>query len=390
MVVTTDGFRDIQQLTVNDSVFALDLSTGLVKPKQVVDVSSVSTPENLVAIETQRADLWVRPDQRIPYCTDAISTPRTCRASALDDQAYYKFVNEWACRPGAGPETIDVTDLCTAHDVTFEACATTDDHGHTFRAALPDGCEPCRRNSHVGYYFDADTFTRHQSTIEAVADTVTIHGAPGHRRRPYRFDAIDFVCLLGWFVTEGSVYRSADRDTISVKLAQETDEHRRSITALLDRMGIDYSVDDRCVRFGSRLYGELLATLCGDTSREKHLPELVWDLGVNQRRRLLEILLAGDGNDRNTFYTASKALASDVCRLCVECGLKPRYTRRTDSGIWQVYVRWVNDGFNSTDHVRRVAPGADTDCYRLTVSDYSAVLAGRNGKFQWVGVSRVA
>lgn len=66
--------------------------------------------------------------------------------------------------------------------------------------------------------------------------------------------------------------------------------------------------------------------------------------------------------------------------------IKPRHTYR--DGIWQIYVREVNDGFVSRDHVRRVA--SDDDLYRLTLADYSAVMAGRDGKFQWVGVSNVA
>ncbi len=28
--------------------------------------------------------------------------------------------------------------------------------------------------------------------------------------------------------------------------------------------------------------------------------------------------------------------------------------------------------------------------YRLTVADYGTVLAGRNGRFQWIGVSNIS
>lgn len=147
--------------------------------------------EPLVTIRTQRADLCVAPEQRIPYRTKSTDTIRFQRAGHLDKQ-YYKFVNEWTTSPRQRLETVDIIDYLDS----FEACTTVDDHGHTVRAVLPDDCSPGRRNSHAGYYFDASTFKRFQSTIETIADDVTVHAAPGHRRRPYRFDGDDSLELL--------------------------------------------------------------------------------------------------------------------------------------------------------------------------------------------------
>lgn len=379
-VMTVDGPAQVTDLTPGERVFALDPTTRLVKPQRLVAIERVPHEAPLVTIRTQRADLCIAPGHRIPYRTEANERIRIRRADELDKQ-YYKFISEWTTRAGSRIETVDSTE----HLDSFEACAAAEQHGHTRRAALPDGCVPCRRNSHTGYYFDAATFKRFQSTIEDVADEVTVHAAPGHRRRPYRFDGDDFLELLGWFAAEGSIYWSNDRNTAEVKIAQETAPHRSAIVALFDRLGIDVQTDDRSIRFGSALFGHLLERLCGADSRSKRLPDLVWRASRGQRRALLDTLLKGDGNERATYYTTSEQLASDVMRLGLDCGVKPRYTRR--DGIWQLYLRSVNDGFQAEHR----GTTADPDVvYRLTVANYGVVMAGREGKFQWIGTSVVA
>lgn len=378
-LVTAEGVGQIAALEPGTPVYTLDLSTGRTALTPVRAVECHPTAD-LVAVETRRADLRLHPDQRIPFTTRAIATPRVVRAGDVAGRAAYTFLNEWDLPARARPSEVDITDWLD----DYEICATTDAHGHTFRAALPDGCTPCRRNSHTGYYFDAETFSRYQSAIEAAANTVTIHAGPNHHRRPYRFDANDFIRFLGWYVTEGSVHWPETSHTAQVQIAQETTAHRQALTALFDRMGIDVHRDARRFEFGSVLFGRLLEHLCGSDSQSKHLPSFIWDCAPAQQRLLLDVLLKGDGNARGTYYTASPRLAQDLLRLCVVCGAKPRYTRTGD--IWRVYVRDVADGFRPAEHVCCVHPTQDV--YRLALAEGTTVLAGRNGTFQWLGGCR--
>jgi DNA polymerase I len=69
----------------------------------------------------------------------------------------------------------------------------------------------------------------------------------------------------------------------------------------------------------------------------------------------------------------------------LELGMKPRYNK---SDIWQIHLSTLNDGFKSSRNVSECF--VDGPMYRLAVEDFSVVMAGRNGKFQWVGVSAVA
>jgi DNA polymerase I len=203
--------------------------------------------------------------------------------------------------------------------------------------------------------------------------------------RPYRFNGDDFIEFIGWFVTEGSVTWRTHKETALVQIAQKTASYRREIAALFDRMEIPYSETDGGYQFSSTVFGSLMEHLCGTESRTKHLPAFVWQLPPEQKRLLWQTLMDGDGDDRGVYSTASERLREDVLRLGVELGLKPRYSHR--GGIWRVSPKRVIDGFRGDRNVEFHA--TERDCYRLSVTDYSIVLAGRNGKFQWASVSEV-
>lgn len=377
-VLTTDGLARVDELVPGDELYTLDLETGLTTPTPVRAIEQ-ATVDELVAIETRRADLRIAPSHFIPFTTRHISTPRLVRAGAVGGRAAYLFINTWARHPGPEPTHVDITDWL---DDEYEMCATFEAHGHTVRAALPTGCEPVRRNSEVGYCFDPATFKRYQASIERLATHVAIHAGLNHHRRPYRFTADDFLRFLGWYITEGSVHWSETSNTAQVHIAQETLSHRRAIAALFERLGISVYQNDRRFGFGSVVFGRLLEQLCGTTSHAKRLPSFIWDWSQAYQRLLLDILLNGDGNDRGTYYTASERLATDLLRLCVECGIKPRYTRRGE--MWRVYIRDVNDGFQPDRHVHRL-PGRRI-VYRIRLREGHTVMAGRNGRFQWIGV----
>ena len=379
-VMTTRGPVRVAELTTEDEVYALEPTTRLVKVKPLRAIQRGET-EELVEIRTRRADLRVTPNHPVVYRTKSVAQPRFVRAGALDKREYYQFLNQWRRPPRKPPSQVDITDLTN----DYQACVTRSVHGHTFRAALPDGCEPVYRSRNVGYCFDAKTFKRYQSELEALGDSVSVRAKRGHRPQPYQFDADAFIQFLGWFVSEGSIHRSSDRETAEVQIAQEKPKHRRTIRALFGRLGFDVSVDDRSFSFGSYLYGQLLGRLCGLRSADRRLPEFVWELSRSQQRLLLEVLLDGDGNEQRTYYTASDRLVSDVLRLCLVLGIKPRYSFRR--GTWQVFVNAVNDGFVTRKHVERISTSASV--YRVNVEDYAAVMAGRNGRFQWTGANRV-
>ena len=381
-VMTAQGPVAVEDLTVGSQVYALDVTTGLTKLKPVTGIIPFEYSGPGIHAEARRIDLRLHPEQRLPFRTAAIDTVRFQRVADIETLSEYHLISGWQSTPGQRLETVDITDLTDS----FEVCVSTDCHGHTFRAALPEGCEPIGKNGATGYHFDAGTFKRYQATLESLGSDVFVRAGKNHHRRPYRFDGDDFIRFLGWFVTEGSITQDPDSESATVRITQKTPEYARRIAALFRRMNLDVSDYEGAFSLGSKLYARLLERLCGNGSHSKHLPELTWNLSTEQQRLLLEVLLDGDGNDWGVYYTSSDQLARDVLRLCVEVGLKPRYGRRNE--MWQLYIGQVNDRLSPDRQVSQI--DIESCLYRLTVADYSVVLMGRNGKFQWVGVSGVS
>lgn len=378
---TPTGPVRVETLSVGDTVYALNPDTRMVKPKPVVAYDRVKPDARTVVIKNRSADLHVGAAQPIYYRTTKIDRARVVTARNVTDRVYYKFLNNWQAPPGQPLRTVDVTDLTS----NYEARLWSEAHGSTVQAALPDGCEPTRHNSHTGYYFAPAVFKKYQDAIESVADTVEISGGANARGRPYRFDGTDFLRFLGWFVAEGSITWSKRKDSAEIKIAQKAARYRPTLRALFDRLGITIAVSSSGMSFSSTTYAELLERLCGSQSSDRHLPWFVWNVSRSQKRVLLDTLLAGDGDEHSTYYTTSKRLAFDVMRLATDLGFTPRYTY--NRGVWRVYISTIHRGFRSDRHIQRRS--VSTPFVQLAVRDFPAVFAGRGGTFQWVGVSQV-
>lgn len=380
-VMTARGPRRISTLDEGDSVFALDPTTGVSKLKSLREIRRFDYEGDAIHLQARRVDQLLHPDHRIPYRTKSFPTVRFQRTADIRDREKYWFVNSWESISQSPAESIDLTEILDEYQI----CAAYSP-AREFRKALPEGCKPTNHTTASGFQFDPETFEAHKEAIESLADEISIREEQNHKRYPYRFDADDFVRLVGWFVAEGSVTWSKSSSTADIRIAQQAEDHRNRISRLFQRLGIEVGKNSNSFWFGSKLYGRLLEQLCGNSSATKRLPEFVWNLGLEQKQLLLEILIDGDGDDQNVYFTISDRLKDDVLRLCMELGIKPRYVFR--DGVWEIYTNSVNDRLSSSKQAS--LEEYTGTMYRVTVEDYCTIMAGRNGKFQWTGVSAVS
>ncbi|CCQ32695.1 DNA polymerase protein [Halorhabdus tiamatea SARL4B] len=411
-VLTPAGVQNIRDLNVGDDVYSIDPDTLEVQVKPVTETWEYPEYDGeLVDIGTSKIDFSVTPNHRMLVRkneTNGISWDeddyRFVEAGDLDDATNYQLPHDWSMNHG---DPIDDVDLTEWIDGDYEVWVRPSVHGHTFTAEL--GWTPRRvpkaDAGEVGYVFTAEEFEEHREYIESVCEYNFIHRESGRKWIPRMYDGDDFLELLAWYITEGNVYTSEEKDfganhrgsATTVKIAQQTetvtdggspdDTDHAEIGQLLDRMDFDYYVDDRAYQFTSALLGDLLRDVAGEGSAEKHIPEFVFDLDESQKRRFLKTLISGDG-DRQTgswrYTTSSERLRDDILRLCTHLGYTANYNR--DSGSWRIYV--TEDSKNTLRmHRSAERSRADNGVYSITVADNHTVLAGRNGKFQWVGQS---
>ncbi|SIR86540.1 DNA polymerase domain-containing protein [Natronorubrum thiooxidans] len=406
-VLTPDGVRDITDLEIGDEVYSLDPKTEQLEVKPVVETHAYPDYDGeLIDIETSKIDFRVTPNHRMLVRkneTNGITEDEYdfVEAGDLDRATNYELPHDWTGPDGEELEQVDLTELI---DGEYEVWVRPSVHGHTFTAEL--GWTPRRVPKadvgKTGYVFTAEEFEEHREYIEDVCELSYIHRESGRKWIPRTYDGDDFLDLLAWFVTEGNIYTSEDKQfgenvrgsATTIQLAQDklpvTDggvDHHTTIGTLLDEMGFDYYVDDRSYSVTSKLLGNLLTSLCGDGSFEKQIPDFVFECSRGQKRRFLKVLIDGDG-DRQTnawrYTTSSDKLRDDVLRLCAHLGLTANYNR--DSGSWRIYV--TEDSKNTLRMHRSSAQStAENGVYCVTVADNHTLLAGRNGTFQFVGQS---
>ncbi len=409
-VLTPDGVRNIRDLDVGDEVYSLDPETMRMEVKPVEETHEY--PEyrgELVDIQTSKTDFRVTPNHRMLVRKNSKNGAtwddfRFVEAGDLDSSSHYELPHEWTVEHGDRIDEVDLTELL-GEDEEYEVWVRPSVHGHTFTAEL--GWTPRRVPKadvgQTGYVLTAEEFEEHREYIESVCENSFIHRESGRKWIPRTYDGDDFLELLAWYVTEGNVYTSEEKQfgenrrgsSTTVKIAQNAvadggetarDDHAR-IGELLDRMGFDCYVDDRAYQFTSKLLGDLFERLCGADSFEKRIPDLVFDTAEEQKRRFLDTLVAGDGDRQVSswrYTTSSERLRDDVLRLCAHLGETASYNR--DSGSWRIYC--TEDAKNSFRmHRSGGRSTADDGVYCVTVADNHTLLAGRSGKFQFVGQS---
>ncbi|MCU4750591.1 hypothetical protein OB919_01115 [Halobacteria archaeon AArc-curdl1] len=406
-VLTPEGVQNVTALEVGDEVYSLHPETMRMEVKPVTETHAYPDYTNeLIDIQTSKIDFRVTPNHRMLVRKNERNgitedTYRFVEAGSLDQATNYELPHDW---DGPGGDTLETVDLTRMIDEEYEVWVRPSVHGHTFTAEL--GWTPRRVPKadvgQTGYVFTAEEFEANREYIEEVCERSFVHLESGRKWIPRTFDGDAFLDLLAWYITEGNVYTSETKEfngktrgsATTVKIAQNVVpvadggvDHHMTIGSLLEGMGFDCYVDDRCYQFTSKLFGEFLRETCGDNSFEKRIPDFVFECSRRQKRRFLETLIDGDGDWQTNswrYTTSSEKLRDDVLRLCAHLGLTGSYNH--DSGSWRIYV--TEDSKNTLRmHRSSSRSTAEDGVYCVTVADNHSLLAGRNGKFQFVGQS---
>jgi DNA polymerase elongation subunit (family B) len=394
-VVTPDGVVNIRDLSVGDSVYSIDPETESVEEKPVTE--TFAYPEydgEMVSIEGDQVNFEVTPNHRMLITESTAGDTGFVEAGDLD-AFEYRMPSDWNTPGGEHRDTVSLAEWYDPSE--YEVFVENDVHGRTFAAEIDGEVTRTGRGGHrepyvSGYRLDGETYVENKETVHDLASDVRIHLDENEKWLPMEYDAWNFIELIGWYVTEGSTdvtepkeYDNASRGrTVRTNIAQKTDKHRASIRSLFERMGLHATESDN----GFAVSGDVLATalvrLCGDGSAGKRLPDFVYQCSNGQREMLYHRLLDGDGNERrNRYTTESTELRDDVLKLLVHTGRNPSYT--FDNGVWRIRVANSENTIRPTRNVSSTE--ADDGVYCVEVADNHTLLAGRDGKFQFVGNS---
>ena len=396
-VLTPDGPKNIDEMEVGDPIYTLDPDTFECEIKPVAETHQYENKYGeLHHLSGNTHDFKITENHRF-----LVSSKRGRDEQRPDDFEFeeYREITDGERfafpqhQPVSGrtPEVFDLSrEVEKGHVVTY-----CEEDLRCFRnsvsESVTDELELVHGSSDalgiqkkVGKYLvPIDVFRENRAVIEEHADQLSLKYDRRHQETPLTVAMEDWLELLGWFVTEGSLDQSSGR----VTLHQNDAAGRDAICELLDRMEINYNTDARGMNIPNRYLVEWLETNCGDGYAKRHLPEWVFELDSSLLKIVLTTMIRGDGNQTESglgkFWTKSEQLRDDIVDIAVRCGHKPTVSKQSD-GTWCVSIGKRGSFKKSTN---ATVEEHDGDVYCVTAEDNHVVLAGRNGHYQWIGQS---
>ena len=352
-VVTIDGIKNIQDVEIGDLVYSINPDTLDVEIKPVLMTYAQHYEGPMVEIKTAFVDYLVTPNHRFltSKFTSSVYTPYAWENAEdmLADRIRRKLLSLLPLsRVYPSCLTFSLAEKCEELEILYKTGQR--------------GIKELRRQG---------------------------------RWQPETYEMNDWLTLLGWYISEGTHYKSKKRVyangnvrgvSYRVTICQKRPDGREMVQALLERMGIKYSTSINGFSFCSKILYDVLDRECGGSSFEKRIPEWVFKLPKHQLQLLFDALMEGDGSRTGFRYsTVSKQLADDFIRLALHLGY--RAYPATFDGCFRIHVN-KSRGISPTIKPRhRRSVDFSGMIYCVTVADNHTLLCGRNGKFNWCGQS---
>lgn len=154
---------------------------------------------------------------------------------------------------------------------------------------------------------------------------------------PFRID--DFLSLIGWYISEGSIFTTERGDYTQIR---QSGKYFEEIYNLLERMKLDFSIYENKTKFVI-FHQDLTEYLkrCGVGSENKMVPKEILDLDSSLLQHLFVSLIKGDGSNRREtskdYYTVSKQLRDDVIVLSLKLGYSVSFHERDRTNKIQIF-----------------------------------------------------
>ncbi len=396
-ILTPGGATDITDIEVGDIVYTLNPDTLECEPKPVVQTHEYDNRfGELHHLSGNTHDFKVTENHRF-----LVSSTRGWDKQTPDNFDFVEYRNitdgerfafpQHKSMSGHSPSRFRFIDEVTQGYVVVYCEADLRSFRNRMPESVTDSLDLVHGSSNaigsqrkIGkYLIPVSVYRENRAVIDKYADHLFLKYDRQHRETPLSFEMEDWLEFLGWFVTEGSTYS----DGGSLTLHQQDTDNRNSICALLDRMELQYSTDERGINVSNQYLVDWLERNCGEGYADKRLPEWIFDLDGELLTVLLTTMIRGDGcradSGLGKFWTKSDQLKNDIVDIAVRCGEKPTVSEQSD-GTWYVSIGKRGSFKKATN---ATVEEHDGSVYCVTAEDNHVVLAGRNGHFQWIGQS---
>lgn len=383
-IITPNGINKISELEIGDEVYSINPETNELEIKNVIKtVRQKNLYGELHHIQNAGIDLKVTPNHNflvdVPPSGNRLYSPY----DELEKWTRYQI-------PDHEPKTGKSQKWYILSHMEGDIRLYHKRHGKTFVHNLPHNLseevgESVKNSQNpVGQTFYEISTGLYRENVEILhewCNEIHIQYSRKHSSVPVRYEMDDWLRLVGWYIAEGTVREYPNTNCEQVSITQKTQKYRDEIKSLLERMGIKYSSNRNGIQISNTNIKRELEKSCGRLSKERRIPEWIFNLDSSHLNALHDAMMKGDDDERGGRYsTKSTQLKEDYSRLLVHLGKKPSISR--DSGVWRIRPTCTNalcKGRNESVEEH------DGDVVCVTVEDNHTLLAGRNGTFQWTG-----
>jgi len=204
------------------------------------------------------------------------------------------------------------------------------------------------------------------------------------------FKMEDFVCFMGWYLSEGScIVQSRGRYEVVISQDVKNEEYNKEIFLLIKRMGFKPSRNGHHISFNSKELVSYLKSFGG--CKEKYVPKWIKNLSPKYLTIFVDAIIKGDGTIENgklrRFYSSNERLIDDVQEILFKLGISTTKTGYSGLGFSKEMVYRLNiaNVRKITDSKVKLAPYKGY-VYCVNVKNH-IVLVRRNGKIVWSGNS---
>lgn len=265
--LTTNGYKMIKDITLEDKVAVLDIETDNIKYEHPEAVHCYDYKGKMYELKSQLVDLTVTPNHRM-----------------------------WIKRQfGKGSN----------YKKDFEFMNAEECFGR--RLKYKKTVENFQPENWLGDTFTIPAFT---DGFNKIRDAKIV-------------DMNDWITFFGIWLAEGCsdknrIFIAAHKQRVRNALKPIIDKWEYHICTGQDSSGTNYNWSFGDVQLGNYMLQFSVEAL------NKYFPEWVWQLNKEQSRLFIDSMMLGDGyvnkSNANLYYTSSKKMGEDLCRLCLHAG----------------------------------------------------------------------
>lgn len=348
-IITRAGIKNIKDIKIGDEVFSFNPKTMRSEFKPVINTFAQHYTGHLIHIKNKLIDILVTPDHN--FCVlDSNKTYRFLQAKAMYGKSYLL-------------PTITPLNSVKKTPKSFNFYSFVNQYEHKI----------CRNKIRA---------LKHPS--RGILPSYIL------KKLPYR----EFMNFLAWYISEGclSNYNGTNRIIITQK------KHTNIIRRILKKLKFQFNEtkNGNAINFNvyNRLLYKFIETYCGKGSKNKTIPQFVYNMNIKDIIEFKKNLCLGDGhmnkNGDYDFTTTSSRLKQDFILLNTYLG---KYTGVTSylarnanqMPLFGLRTHKYNSKLISVKDYSKVSYNDDVHC--ITVKDNHTVYAGRNNKFCVTGQS---